>query len=78
MENKTAHWTIEDGDLDCAYCSECGHAVTLNKNFNFSLTVDGDIKVEFPDRCPKCGCKIGSVKSTTHCTDIIEDLLKEI
>ena len=78
VDKNDAHWIIEDGDLDCAYCSECGHAATLNKNFNFSLTVDGYIKTEFPAKCHKCGRKINTVKSTGHCADIIDDLLREV
>lgn len=79
MENKTAHWTLEDGDLDSVYCSKCGYAASTDTNFKFYLNENNDIVVEYPNKCPKCGCEINDFHATGRCFDIIkENLMKKV
>ena len=54
MENKTAHWCLEDGDLDEVYCSSCGHA-TRDVVF---IKEDGKIYKMFPKNCEQCGAEM--------------------
>ena len=54
MENKTAHWSLEDGDLDEVYCSSCGYA-TRDVVF---IKEDGKIYNMFPKNCEQCGSEM--------------------
>ena len=54
MENKTAHWYLEDNDLDEVHCSSCDYA-TRDVVF---FKEDGKIYNMFPKNCKQCGAEM--------------------
>ena len=79
VDKNKAHWILEDEDLDSVYCSKCGYAVNPDTNFKFSLNENNDIVVEYPNKCPKCGCEINNFHIIGRCFDIIkENLMKKV
>ena len=55
MENKTAHWTLEDGDLDEAHCSSCGYAT---REVIFFKEDNNKIFTMYPKNCKQCGAEM--------------------
>ena len=58
MENKTAHWTLEAGDLDEVNCSSCGYAT---RDVVFLREDDGKISTIHAKKCEKCGAEMTHV-----------------
>ena len=57
-KNKTAHWTLECGDLDEVYCSSCGYAT---RDVLFLKEDDGKISTIYPKKCKQCGVEMTHV-----------------
>jgi len=55
MENKTAHWSLEAGDLDEVHCSSCDYAT---REVMFFKEDDGKIYIMYPKNCKQCGAEM--------------------